>query len=64
MMIVLSWAKIWLASGQSLRDLAVEETIGNAKTFPCASKLLNVPLLRFLRRAEQAVTLVIRLSSG
>ena len=63
-MIVLGWAKVRLASGQSCRDLAVEETIGNAKAFPRASKLLNVPLLRFLRRAEQAVTLVICLSTG
>ena len=57
-MIVLGWAQVRLARGQPRRDLAVEESICNAKTLTRASHLINVPLL-WLERAEQAVTLVI-----
>lgn len=59
--VVLSWAEIGLASGQSSLHLLVQKSVCKSKAFPGCCQLLFVFELRFERRAEQTFTALISL---
>ena len=60
--IVVGWAQVGLASGQSCLHLDIEETICHSEALLLPGEVFNLSLAGLEGRAEQAIALLVRLS--
>ena len=61
MVVVVGWAQVGLAGGETSLHLDVEESVLQTEAFLLRCEIFNAPLVRFQGRAEQSVTFLVRL---